>query len=93
MTAPATPVRSNSSRLAMIVILIVLGVIFAVIGVIYETQTAGHLPSFLPGHQVGAAGHHIKHGIAAFALAVIAWLGAWFVTGRRSPATSGSDEE
>jgi hypothetical protein len=92
MSAPAAPVR-NSNRLAMVVILIVLGIIFAVIGVIYETQTAGHLPSFLPGHQAGAVGHHIKHGIAAFVLAVIAWLGAWFVTGRRAPAAASSDEE
>lgn len=80
MTAPA---MTRSTRVATIAALIILGIAFAVIGMIYETQTAGHLPALLPGHQAGSATHHVKHGLAAFALAVIAWLGAWFATGRR----------
>jgi hypothetical protein len=81
MTAPA---MTRSSRFALTAALIILGILFVVVGVIYETQTAAHLPSFLPGHQAGDAGHHVKHGIAAFVLAVIAWIGAWFSAGRRS---------
>jgi hypothetical protein len=91
MTAPAA---TRSTQLALTVGLIILGIIFAVIGVIYEIQTAGHLPSFLPGHQAGSATHHVKHGLAAFALALIAWIGAWFTTGRRGRNDSrASDEE
>ena len=85
MTAPAMP---RSSRLALTTGLILLGVLFAVVGVIYEVQTAGHLPAFLPGHQAGSTVHHIKHGVAAFALAVICWLGAWFSTGRRGGSSA-----
>jgi len=85
MTAPAT---TRSSRFALTAALIILGILFVVVGVIYETRTAAHLPSFLPGHQAGDTGHHVKHGIAAFALAVIAWIGAWFSAGRRSRSRS-----
>jgi hypothetical protein len=84
VTAPAA---TRGSRFAATAALIILGIIFAVIGVIYETQTAGHLPSFFPGHLAGSATHHIKHGLAAFALAIIAWLAAWFVTGRSASGT------
>jgi hypothetical protein len=85
MTAPA---MTRSTRLAATAALIILGIIFAVIGVIYETQTAGHLPSFFPGHLTGSTTHHVKHGLAAFALAVIAWIAAWFVTGRSASGGS-----
>jgi len=90
MTAPAV---TRNTRFALTAGLIVLGILFVVIGVIYEIQTAGHLPSFLPGHQAGSTTHHVKHGIAAFALALIAWIGAWFTTGRRSPNDSRSSEQ
>jgi hypothetical protein len=85
MTAPAA---TRGSRLAATAALIILGIIFAVIGVIYETQTAGHLPSFFPGQIAGSTTHHVKHGLAAFALAIIAWLAAWFVTGRSASGGS-----
>jgi hypothetical protein len=81
MTAPA---QARSSRLALTAVLIIIGIAFAIVGVIYEVQTAGHLPSFLPGHQAGSTTHHIKHGLAAFVLALIAWIGAWFTTGKRA---------
>jgi hypothetical protein len=64
--------------------LIILGVIFAVIGAIYLIQTAAQLPSFFPGHQAGSAHHHTKHGLLAFGLAVLSWIGAWFSTGTRT---------
>jgi amino acid permease len=52
-----------------------------VVAIAYFAQTASHLPSFLPGHQAGSTRHHIKHGIAAVAVAVVAVLGAWMLTG------------
>jgi hypothetical protein len=85
-----TPAMTRSTRVALTAALIILGIVFAVIGVIYEMKTAGQLPSFLPGHQAGATNHHVKHGLAALALAVICWIGAWFSVGRR-PARDRGD--
>jgi hypothetical protein len=64
--------------------LIVPGVPFAAAGVLYLAKTAAHLPAFFPGHQAGSAHHHTKHALAAFALAVVSWAGAWFSTGSRA---------
>ena len=76
---------SPSSRNAPVAVtagLIVLGLLFAVVGVVYLAKTAAQLPSFFPGHQVGSAHHHTTHALVAFALAVLSWAGAWFATGR-----------
>ena len=78
---------SPSSRNAPVAVtagLIVLGMLFAVVGVVYLAKTAAQLPSFFPGHQAGSAHHHSKHALVAFALAVVSWAGAWFSTGRRA---------
>jgi hypothetical protein len=64
--------------------LIVLGLLFAAVGVVYLAKTAAQLPSFFPGHQAGYAHHHTKHALVAFALAIVSWAGAWFSTGRRT---------
>ena len=80
----SSPASSRSTPIALVAGLIVLGVVFAVIGVVYEIKTAGQLPAFFPGHQAGSTTHHIKHGIAAFVLALLCWGGAWFSTGRRT---------
>ena len=78
---------SPSSRNAPVAVtagLIVLGLLFAVVGVVYLARTAAQLPSFFPGHQAGSAHHHSKHALVAFALAIVSWAGAWFSTGRRA---------
>lgn len=64
--------------------LVVLGVLFAVVGVIYFTRTAANLPSFFPGHLAGSAHKHTKHGMAAVGVALVLWIGAWLSTGRRA---------
>jgi amino acid permease len=74
---------SRNAPLTVTAGLIILGVVCAVLGVIYLTETAAHLPSFLPGHQAGSPHHHTKHAVAAFALALLSWVGAWFTTGTR----------
>jgi hypothetical protein len=82
---------STSARNAPAVLtagLIALGVIFAAVGVLYLAKTAGQLPAFLPGHQAGSAHHHTKHALAAFALAILSWAGAWFTTGKRTHSTA-----
>ena len=78
---------SPSSRNAPVAVtagLIVLGLLFAAVGVVYLAKTAAQLPSFFPGHQAGSAHHHTKHALVAFALAIVSWAGAWFSTGRRA---------
>ena len=75
---------ARNAPLAMTAALIILGIAFAVAGVVYLTQTAAHLPSLLPGHQAGSAHHHIKHALAAFGLALVTWTGAWLTTGKRT---------
>jgi hypothetical protein len=78
---------SPSSRNAPVAVtagLIVLGLLFAAVGVVYLAKTAAQLPSFFPGHQAGYAHHHTKHALVAFALAILSWAGAWFASGRRS---------
>ena len=78
---------SPSSRNAPVAVtagLIVLGLLFAAVGVVYLAKTAAQLPSFFPGHQAGSAHHHTKHALVAFALAIVSWAGAWFSTGRRT---------
>ena len=61
------------------------GCVLLVVAVVYLALPAHSLPAFFPGH-VGAgdpeyAHHHVKHGIAAFALALAAFAYAWFQTG------------
>ena len=70
---------SRNAPVAVTVGLIVLGLLFAVVGVVYLAKTAAQLPSFFPGHQAGSAHHHTKHALAAFALAIVSWAGAWFL--------------
>jgi hypothetical protein len=70
---------------------VVLGLLFLVLAVVYWVDSAGSLPSFLPGHEAGSAHHHIKHGIAAFVVALGCFVFAWFQTepgGRQSERTA-----
>lgn len=45
----------------LIVPALVLGVLLAIVAVVYFVEPAGSLPSVLPGHEAGSAHHHIKH--------------------------------
>jgi hypothetical protein len=60
--------------------LIVLAAVLVLIGIIYLTRTAADLPAFFPGHAAHSTRHHVKHGIAALTLAVLALVGAWVST-------------
>ncbi len=75
---------ARNTPLAITAVLIILGIALVAAGALYLTQTAAHLPSPLPGHQAGSAHHHIKHALAAFGLALLAWTGAWLTTGKRT---------
>jgi len=75
---------TRNAPLGVIAALAVLGLIFAVAGVVYFTHTAGSLPSFLPGHQAGSTHHHTKHGVVALGLAALSFAGAWLLSGKRA---------
>jgi hypothetical protein len=70
-----------TKRPVLILPAVALGLLLLVLGVVYVADTASALPSFLPGHQAGSSHHHVKHGIAAFALAALCFVFAWFQTG------------
>lgn len=64
------------------------GVLLLIVAVGYRVETAGALPSFLPGHEAGSTTHHVAHGIAAAVVALGLFAFAWFTT---TPARPGQD--
>jgi hypothetical protein len=63
---------------------IVLGLVFAVIAVVYWVVPAGSLPGFLPGFEAGGTRVHVKHGIAAGVVAVVLFAVSWYAGRSRS---------
>jgi hypothetical protein len=63
----------------------VAGVVLLIVAGVYVADSASSLPSFFPGHQAGSSHHHIKHGIAAGVLGLLAFVFAWFQTEPRRP--------
>jgi hypothetical protein len=57
---------------------IVLALLFAVVAVVYFVLPAGSLPSFFPGFEPGSARIHVKHGVAALAVAIVLFGIGWF---------------
>jgi hypothetical protein len=74
-----------TKRRALIVPAVIVGILLVALGVLYIAEPASSLPAMLPGHQAGSAHHHVKHGIAALALAAAAFVYAWFQTGPATP--------
>lgn len=67
-------------------LLALIGLLLIVVAIVYFADTAGHLPSFFPGHQAGSTHHHTKHGIAALVVGLVAIAGAWMSSGRTKRA-------
>jgi hypothetical protein len=74
-----------TKRRNLIIPAVVLGIILLAVAVIYWVDPAKSLPSFFPGHEAGSSHHHVKHGVAAFVVALGCFAFAWFQTG---PASS-----
>ena len=68
----------------LVLISVILGLAFFIIGYIYATRAAGALPSFFPGYSSGAPGVHAKHAIAAFVVGAGCLIYAWFRSGSSS---------
>jgi hypothetical protein len=69
-----------TKRPALIPLAIVVGIALLALAALYFIDSAGALPSFIPGHQAGSAHHHVKHGIAALLLGLACFVFAWFQT-------------
>jgi hypothetical protein len=72
-------------RTLVALVLIVVGALIVVVGVLYLTQPAHALPTFIPGYLAHANGKHMKRGIAAVAVGgVVVIVGLVIaLTGRR----------
>jgi hypothetical protein len=76
------------------ILAVLAGCALLVVAAVYFAEPAHSLPGFFPGH-VGARSseyghHHVKHGIAALAVALAAFAYAWFATGPAGRAASSS---
>jgi uncharacterized RDD family membrane protein YckC len=70
-----------TKRRELVIPAVIAGVVLLALAVLYFIDSASALPSFIPGHEAGSAHHHVKHGIAALILALLAFTYAWFQTG------------
>jgi hypothetical protein len=70
-----------TKRRELIVPAVVVGLLFVALAVLYWSEPAKSLPSFIPGHEAGSGHHHVKHGIASFLLGLSCLVLGWFQTG------------
>jgi amino acid permease len=75
------------------VVLGLLAVVFLALAVYYVVTPADSLLHFMPGYQAGVTSTHVKHGLAAFVLAVGCGILLWFSTGKKSASADSSDPE
>ncbi len=85
------------SRRTKIVLATLAGVVLVAIAIVYLIEPAHSLPSFFPGHTSATAKdagtHHVKHGIAAFVLALAAFAFAWFASGPQHEPARGDGQD
>jgi hypothetical protein len=67
----------------LVILSVVLGIVFLGLAALYWSVPANALPSFLPGYDPAMASIHFKHGLLALILAVLLFLYAWFMTGKK----------
>jgi amino acid permease len=58
----------------IIAIVVLIGLVFIAVGIIYFVVKAGSLPSFFPGHVKGSTNHHDKRGLIAVVIGVVLLL-------------------
>ncbi len=63
---------------------IVIGIFFIIIAGVYFLEPAKSLPSFFPGYNVTLARHHYTHGVVSLVLGLLAFVFAWFQSGKKS---------
>jgi hypothetical protein len=85
LSSPREDLLMTVQRRSLTLAAVLAGLALLVVAVIYWAEPAGSLPAFFPGHDVGSAHHHVKHGIAAFIVGVGCFIFAWFQTGPATP--------
>jgi len=68
----------------LLVVVGIVGVLLLIVAGFYFLEPAKSLPSFFPGHTLGLATYHYKHGIGAVVLALAAFAFIWFESGKKS---------
>lgn len=61
---------------------IILGLILAVVAVVYLVVPAELLPTFMPGYEAGSTRVHLKHGVVSGVAALVLFGIGWW-SGRR----------
>lgn len=64
----------SAGRNALITLLVLIGLIFIAVGIVYFTVKAGSLPSFIPGHIAHSSAHRSKRGLIAVILGAVVLL-------------------
>lgn len=67
----------------------IIGLLLLVLAIYYWMTPAEALPSFLPGHEAGVSAVHVKHGLAAGILGLLALIFAWFESAPKREAEDG----
>ena len=78
MSSTSGSAERSSGRTILAVILGIIALIFIVVAVIYVAEPAKSLPSFVPGHIDGSAGHHPLRAVGSFVIGIVFAVGAWF---------------
>jgi uncharacterized membrane protein HdeD (DUF308 family) len=65
----------------LVILAILAGIVFIIIGIVYFAEPAKSLPGFFPGHEAGSSHHHAKHGIASVLVGIGCFVFAWFQSG------------
>lgn len=64
-----------SPRTLLGILILIIGILGIIAGVMYLTESAHAIPSFLPGHVAKVtAGKKTKHGVAALAAGIVLFL-------------------
>ena len=76
-----------------VIVLVIVGVLAAIVAFEYLTVSIHNLPSYIPGRHRGR-GHYHKRGAGAALVALVAFVGAGFLTYRnlKVPAPTGGDQ-
>ncbi len=65
-------------------IAVFVGILLVIVSVIYFVEPAGSLPHFFPGYSAALAKHHYTHAIGTLILGLLAFVFAWFQSGKKS---------
>lgn len=67
----------------LVIIVVILGIVFLAISIVYFSTPAKALPSFFPGYDAHLSTHHYKHGIGSLLLGIACFVFAWFQSGKK----------